>query len=192
MQKQLLAALKRYPVFTVRDIAGVLGKKMNYAYLVAHRLKKAKAIYEIEKGKYSLEEDPFLVASWVVWPSYLSCWAALNYYKLTEQLPFTLQVVTTRKRKRKVISFANAKIEFIRVKKPAFFGFRRVLYRDKEIFVAEKEKALVDALATRKMTLGEALEIIRSNGRKLNKNKVFAHARLYRGLAKKIRGVLHD
>ena len=79
MKERLLKALTGYPVFSVRDIAGVLGKSQNYAYLVAHRLKKAGVIHEIEKGKYSVDSDPFLVASWITWPSYISSWAALNF-----------------------------------------------------------------------------------------------------------------
>lgn len=47
MEKELLNALKPYPVFTVKDIANVLNKSREYAYLVAYRLKKADAIKEI-------------------------------------------------------------------------------------------------------------------------------------------------
>lgn len=187
-----MKALERYPVFTVRDIADVLNKGREYAYLVAYRLKKREVIHEIEKGKYTLEEDPFLIASWIVWPSYVSGWAALNYYKLTEQLPFTIHVVTTRKRKRKIVSYGNTKIEFIKVRGSAFFGFRRMAYQNREIFIAEEEKAIADALATRKMSIGEAVEIIKRNRGKLNMRKLFSYARIARGLAKRLRVMLRD
>lgn len=190
MEKQLITALKRYPVFTVKDIANVLDKSRDYAYLVAYRLKKAGTIYEIEKGKYTLEEDPFVVASWIVWPSYISGWAALNYYKLTEQLPFTIHVVTTRKRKRKTVSYAGAKIEFIKIKKSVFSGFQRVIYQNKEIFIADKEKAIVDALATKKMSFSEAADLIKNNRRKLNKGKLLSYAKKWRGLIKKLKEML--
>ena len=192
MQKALLTALGRYPVFTVRDIANILNARREYAYLVAYRLKKVRAIHEIEKGKYTLEEDAFLVASWIVWPSYISSWAALNYYKLTEQLPFTIHVVTTRKRKKKIIAYGNSRIEFIKIKKNAFFGFERITYQHREIFIAEKEKAIVDALATKKMSLGEAIDIIKNNRRKINRNTLFSYAKMARGLTQKLRGMLHD
>jgi len=190
MQKQVLTALKRYPVFTVRDIANVLDKKRSYAYLVAYRLKKAGVIHEIEKGKYTLEEDPFIIASWIVWPSYISGWAALNYHKLTEQLPFTIQVITTRKRKNKLISYGGTRIEFIKIKNKAFCGYQRVMHRDREIFIAEKEKAIVDALAAKKLSFPEAAEIIRNNKRKLNKGKLLSYAGIWSGLAKKMRKIL--
>ncbi len=192
MQKTVLTALKRYPVFSVRDIANVLNKNINYAYTVAYRLKKSGIIHEIEKGKYTMEEDSFLVASWITWPSYISGWSALNYYKLTEQLPFTIHVITTRKRKNKIAVYGNSRIEFIKIKKSAFFGFERVIYQNKEIYIAEKEKALVDALATKKMSLGEAIDIIKNNGKKINKNKLFSYAKIINGLTKKLKEGLND
>lgn len=192
MQKKLLSALGRYPVFTVREIAGVLGKSRSYAYLVAYRLKKSGIIHEIEKGKYAVEEDPFIVASWIAWPSYITGWAALNYHKMTEQLPFAIQVATTQKRKRASLSYGNARIEFIKIKNEAFCGFRKEQYGGKEIFIAEKEKALADALAARKMSFSEAGHILRENRGKISVAKLLRHAALWKGLKKKVKVALDD
>ncbi len=192
MNKSGIDALKRYPVFGIKDIANVLKKSREYAYLVAFRLKRRGEIAEIEKGKYTFESDPFVVASWIVWPSYISSWAALNYYKLTEQLAFTIHVVSTRKRKKKTIYFGNAAIEFIKIRPKAFFGYRRVIYQGYEVFIAEKEKALIDALMAKKMSLPEALEIIKGNRRKMSVRKLLFYAKNLRGLAKKLRGCLGD
>ncbi len=192
MRDALLAALKPYPVFSVREIAAVLGKGRPYAYLAAFRLKKAGLIREIEKGKYTAQEDPFAIASWVAWPSYISGWAALNYHKLTEQLPFAIQIVTTRQRKSPSLVFNNTRLEFTRLKKDAFFGYRRVAYAQGQIFVAEAEKAIVDALALRRMSLPEAVGLVRHNKRKINLRKLLAYSKSARGLAKKLRGALHD
>lgn len=190
MKERLLKALSIYPAFEVRDIASILGKSRNYAYLVAHRLKKAGAIYEIENGKYSTYQDPFSVASWVTWPSYISSWAALSYYKLTEQLPFTIHVATTRKRKTKTVSYGGAKIEFIKIKPTNFIGFKRINYEGKEIFIAEPEKAIVDALSFHKMSLQEAAELVHGNEGKINKTKLLKYAKTTKGLARKIKTVL--
>ena len=192
MKKALIAAVKRYPVFSVREIGDVLGKGRSYAYLAAYRAKKAGVIQEIEKGKYTLEEDPFLIASWIVWPSYISGWAALHYHKMTEQLPFTIHVATTRKRKRKRIHFGGAKIEFIRIKKEALCGFHRVSYRDKEVFIAEKEKAIVDGIAARKISFAEAADLVRQNRKKISSRRLLSYAKAVRGLVKRLKGVLND
>lgn len=192
MRSALISALKNYPVFSIREISAVLGKSRPYASLAAFRLKKAGLLYEIEKGKYTLEQDPFLIASWVVWPSYISGWAALNYHKLTEQLPFAIQVTTTRQRKNQALLFHGAKLDFVRVKKSAFYGYKRVAYAQNQIFVAEAEKAIVDALAAKKMSLGEAAELAHKNRGKISRRRLLAYSRSFRGLTHKLKGALHD
>lgn len=192
MKEAIKAALRNYPVFSVRDLASLLNKTREYAYLQAYRWKKEKLIYEIEKGKYTMEEDPFMISSWIVWPSYISGWSALHYYHLTEQLPFTIQVITTRRRKRRVLNYGNAKIEFTTIKSPFFFGFQRIICQQHEIFIAEKEKALIDALAARKMSLAECIEIIKNNKRKINRTKLFSYAKQIKWLYQKMRCELYD
>lgn len=192
MQAKLVTELKRYPVFTVKDIAAVLHTKSSYSYLVAYRLKKAGVIQEIEKGKYTLEKDPFMIASWIVWPSYITSWAALNYHKLTEQLPFTIQVATTRKRKKGSLIFMGTSIEFIKIRKSAFRGFQKIKYQDQEIYVAEKEKALVDGLTSHTLSLPEAVDIIKNNPHHINRRKLFTYARAYKKLIKKLKRELYD
>lgn len=187
MKEAIRTALQDYPVFTVRDLASLLNKKRDYAYLQAYRWKKKKLIHEIEKGKYTLEEDPFLIASWIVWPSYISGWAALHYYHLTEQLPFTIQIITTRKRNKRIINYGKAKLEFTTVKSSFLKGFQKIVYQHQEIFIAEKEKALIDALAARKMSLEEGREIIKNNKRKISLRKLFSYAAMVRGLTKKLK-----
>jgi predicted transcriptional regulator of viral defense system len=179
-------------VFSVKEIAAALDAKIGYGYLVAYRMKKAGVLHEIEKGKYSLESDPFMVASWITWPSYISCLSALHYWGLTEQLPFTIHVVTTRKRKKKSVAFGGAKIEFIHLKKSSFLGFKKVPYHGSEIFIAEKEKAIVDALAARKMSLGAAASLVEKNKGKVSVRKLLLFAKARKGLSGKLRGALYD
>lgn len=192
MKERLKKALKEYPVFTVKDLASLLNKKNDYAYLQAYRWKKEKIIHKIEKGKYTMEEDPFIISSWIVWPSYISGWAALHYHHLTEQLPFTIQIITTRKRKRRVLRYGNANLEFTQVSPSFLNGFKKIIYQQKEIFIAEKEKAVIDALATKRMSLTEGMEIIKSNKRKLNLRKLFAYAAFVKGLTAKLKGGIYD
>lgn len=192
MQAKLVTELKRYPVFTVKDIAAVLHTKSSYSYLVAYRLKKAGVIQEIEKGKYTLEKDPFMIASWIVWPSYITSWAALNYHKLTEQLPFTIQVATTRKRKKGSLVFMGTSIKFIKIRKSVLRGFQKIRYQDKEIYMAEKEKALIDGLSSHTLSLPEAVEIIKNNPRQIKRRMLFAYARTYKRLVIQLKRKLHD
>jgi predicted transcriptional regulator of viral defense system len=165
---KLLKELKRYPVFTTKTIRDITGKERDYSNLIMYRLKKADLIFEIEKNKYTVHNDSFIVASYVVWPSYITGWAALQYYHLTEQLPWKIEVITTRSRKQKEINFGNSKIEFIKTKPEFMFGYGRSYYRGFEIFVADKEKAIADAYVFKRISEDELLEIIKRHINELN------------------------
>jgi hypothetical protein len=52
----------------------------------------------------------------------------LQFHHLTEQLPFTIAVVTTRSRKNRKIEFRNSKIEFSRVAPSRFFGYDKIAF----------------------------------------------------------------
>ena len=84
---KLLKILERYPVFTVNDLARILNKKQEYIKTLLYRLKKRDLVYRLERNKYTIYDDAFLVASLLYFPSYISLWSALRFYNLTEQLP---------------------------------------------------------------------------------------------------------
>jgi len=70
---ELLRELAKLPVFSNKTVRDLIGKSSQYTRLVVYRMKREKLIKEIEKNKYTLHEDPLLVASHIVQPSYLSC-----------------------------------------------------------------------------------------------------------------------
>ena len=91
---ELLEYLKRYPVFSNIALKNRLNKSDEYVGLLLHRLSKRGLIFKIEKNKYTLSKDPFLIASRIIWPSYISCWSALKYHNLTEQVPQDITIIT--------------------------------------------------------------------------------------------------
>src|SRR3989344_6017755 len=113
---ELIRKLEKYPVFGLKTVRDIIEKDENYTKLVMHRLKKNKLILEIEKNKYSLNRDPIIVASNIIWPCYISIWSALRYHNLTEQLPHFIFVITTRTRKKREINLGSTKILFIKIK----------------------------------------------------------------------------
>ena len=167
---KLLNELKKYPVFNIKILKETINKKSNYAKLVIYRLKKANLIYEIEKNKYSVYSDAFIIASNLLWPSYLSCWSALRYYNMTEQLPSSIFIITPRTRKKTQIMFNNTKIVFIKASGKYFFGYKKENYNNFDIFVAEKEKALIDSALFKKISFSEISEILRNNKKNINFN----------------------
>ncbi len=101
----------------------------------------------IERGKYTALDDPLVVAGHITVPCYLSLWAALSLRRLTDQVPFAIDVVTTRRRFRQRILFAGVPIRFHTVPPRLFYGYEQLVRGDHRIPVARPEKVIIDALA---------------------------------------------
>lgn len=167
---ELIRELEKYPVLSLKTVKEVIKKNNEYAKLVVYRLKKEKLIFKIEKNRYTLQKDPLAVASNIIWPSYVSCWPALRYYNLTEQLPRVIFVITTRARKNREVNFNNSKIIFIKIKSKYFFGYKKERYGNFDIFIADKEKAIIDSVLFKKISFSEISEIVKNNWDEFNEN----------------------
>ena len=131
-------------VFTFLDLTKLLSKDENYVKVFVHRLTNKKLL-RIEKNKYALKgTNPFLIATNLLFPSYLSFISAYSYYNLTTQLPRIYYVVTLKQKKE--VRYGENLIKFVKFKSSRFFGFKKELLEDKFMFVAEIEKAIVDSL----------------------------------------------
>ena len=163
---EILDKMRKEPIFN----SGLLKSfSIDYANLYLHRLEKQKLIQRVEKNIYTVYSDPFLIASRIVWPSYLSCWSALKFHNLTEQVPFSLYVIIPYY-KREII-FGNTQILFISSKNRNFFGYEKINYRGFEIFVADKEKAIIDSALFKKASFSELMEITKNHLKELDLGK---------------------
>lgn len=160
---ELLKNLEKYAVFDARTFRQLAGASPEYAAVYIHRLKRKGYIRQLQKNKYTVQSDPLAVASRIVWPSYISLWSAIRYHNLTEQLPQDVWVVTARKLFRKSVRFGNAKMIFVNIKPKYFFGYRKIMISGFEAFVAEPEKAVLDGILLRKISLSEIAEVIKKN-----------------------------
>lgn len=137
-----LQQLKEYPLFTLNDVAKVVPGSKSYLRTYLSRLEKKGLINRIERGKYTLHDDPLLFATHIVTPSYLSMWSLFAFEGLTEQVLRELMIVSPTSRSE--IVGTGYRISF--TQSSHMFGYRKHLYQDQEIFVAELEKAILDAL----------------------------------------------
>lgn len=172
---ELLEQLKRYPVFGTIAVMNKTGKSNEYANLVIHRLRKRGLIYRIERNKYTVFNDAFLIASRITWPSYISCWSALKYHNLTEQVPQDITVVTAADKK--ALRFNNIKIRFAKLNKKWFFGYEKVKYDGFEIFVADVEKSIIDSALLREVSFSEIKEIMANNQGEIKTGKLVKYLR---------------
>lgn len=167
---QLLRQLERYPLFTENDVAKIVNKNAGYVRKLLYRMQKEQLIERIERGKYTLHDDPLIVASYLLAPSYLSLWTALRYYNLMQQQPHKMFVVSAIPKK--PLLFHDTEIVFKTSKR--MFGYKKERYADFDIFMAEPEKAIVDALLF-KIPLSYIVEALDNN--KLHLEKIAEYAK---------------
>lgn len=133
------------PVFTVNDVSKVIDADKKYARIYLNRLKAKGVVEAVERDKYVLAgTHPYVAATNLVFPSYMSFLTALYYYGATTQIPGIIYIASTRSKKS--LTLKGYSLEFIKLKKERFFGYTREKFQGKFIFVAEKEKLIVDSL----------------------------------------------
>lgn len=138
--------------FSPATLAALFEVSRPKAYELLRRLKTQAVVQPVASGKYLLLgfqpervlSNPLFIATRMAHPAYVSFWSALHLYGLTEQVPRTVFVATTRTCR--PLTFQETAFVFVRVALHKFFGYQRELIGDLPVLVAEIEKALVDAL----------------------------------------------
>lgn len=140
-------------IITVKDIEDALDTTPETAKTVASNLADKKWLDRLKRGTYLIvplaagetgeyTEHEFVIASHLVEPMYLSYWTALNYHGLTEQVPLTVFVATTKRVPDKEIH--NIDYRFITLTDAKFFGFEPISVGSQQVNMATVEKAIVD------------------------------------------------
>ena len=142
-------------IFTVKDAANVLKKSYVESRKIISNLKAKRWIEKIEAGKYLImplsagvkpkyTEHEFVIGSNLIEPYYIAYWSALNYYHLTEQIPFSVFIATTRRKSNRKI--LDVDYLFVTLSKKKFFGYTTVNIAGKNVIISEKEKTIADCL----------------------------------------------
>jgi predicted transcriptional regulator of viral defense system len=97
-----------------------------------------------EKGKYTLHE--FVIASYLLEPYAISYWSALHHYGLTEQIPNTVFVQTTARKKKNLMEIFGVNYQIVRVKEEKFFGICKEWIEETPVSITDKEKTIIDCL----------------------------------------------
>jgi len=140
--KRMIASRKA--VFSLSDLSKMIGKDRAYSKVFANRMTRGDLL-NLERDKYVLRgTDPFVVASNVVFPSYISFISAYQYYGMTTRLPRAVFVVTLRQRKDLI--YDDTLVHFVKLPMHRFFGTERETREGKYLFIATPEKAVVDSL----------------------------------------------
>lgn len=149
-----------------RKDAAEFGLSENYVRQALHHLERAGWITRLKRGTYALTSPLFAapeplhefeIAMHLVEPAAISHWTAMHYHGLTEQIPRTVYVLTTktwRPRQRhsknpRVYTIDGHNYEFVQVKPDRFFGIDSVWIGNQNhqrVQITDGERTLIDGL----------------------------------------------
>jgi len=129
----------------------------NVARQALTRLTKSGWLQRIQQGLYLIvpleagpeggwTEDPKVIASQLAPEGAVAYWSALHHWGMTEQIPRTIFVQTTRRKHNSRVTLLGVRYEFIFVVPRKLFGFTKQWSRGSEFNITDREKTLIDAL----------------------------------------------
>jgi len=132
-------------VFTPRDIARFLRTSRVNTHRIISSMKRKGLLTTVERGKYMLTEswgelDVYEIVPEIFKPSYIGFWSALHYHGMTDQVPRTVFVATTKRKK--PLRIQGQAIVYVTIKSRLFFGYERF----GKVVVSDREKTVIDCL----------------------------------------------
>jgi len=165
-------------VLTTSQLSATLGLSIASARVRLGRLVGRGVLLRPSRGRYCLPSaGPMAVASGFYQPSYVSLAAAFEFHGTSTQSSSIIDVVNPVRSGRTTIRLDSGKftVRFAKVGKRLMFGNLRVFQNGAAASVAEKERAVVDALLLPgRAPLDEAFACIRSG---LDDGKAMGYAR---------------
>jgi len=156
MRNRFPVQLARRKIFTVDEAGEAFDVDRASLRVILSRLEDGGWIERVErgkymvipltarKGKYTLHE--FVLGSKLVEPYAVSYWSALHHHGLTEQMPSTVFLQTTSRKKRSELRIFGVKYKIVRIVESKFFGFEKVRLEGIAVNITDKEKTLIDCL----------------------------------------------
>lgn len=212
--KELCLRGKR--IFNMRDAEAVaIFEKipLNQLKKILSSLAKHKRVLRLRRGLYvsigllpeQTNAHPFVISAYLIQPSAISHWSALQHHGLTEQIPqivtaSTPNKIVTPSMREKQTQHSKTKhmweidgihYEYINVQQKHFFGIEKIwLDEHFQVSITDKERTLLDIFIYSKMFggIGEALGILENSLATINIQKLINYAVQYdkKSLAKRL------
>jgi len=142
--------------FRFEDAIRISGMSSMSLKVSLSRMEKEGLVERIEKGKYLIiplgarkgryTVNELIIGLQLVQPAVIAYWSALNYHGFTEQIPSTVFIQTTSRKKQQIIEIFGVKYRIVRVVQKKFFGAENVWIEDTAIKITDPEKTIVDCL----------------------------------------------
>lgn len=130
-------------VFTLNDVVKLTGQRKEVVISTMSRWVKQEKIFRLKNKFYSLRriENKFLYQK--LFPgTYIGLHSALEFYGSTSQRFTNLDLVTDKVLNHQVVE--RVTVNFHKVRKDLFFGYKKVLTDNTEVFISNMEKTLID------------------------------------------------
>jgi predicted transcriptional regulator of viral defense system len=179
---------KEGEIFNFRDAQKAFSLKDEVLRVIISRLLDKGYLEQIEKGKYLIVPlgaekgvytlHEFVIGSVLVEPYAISYWSALNYYGLTEQIPITVFIQTTSRKKKQENEIFGVKYKIVRIKNEKLFGIKKEWIENTQINITDKEKTIVDCLDKPQYSGGtiEVIKALKNSRKELDFKKLTEYA----------------
>lgn len=141
-------------IFTIDEAEEILGKdaKKFMSSLIRKKwvLQLKRGLYAIVpldigvKGAESFIVHDFVVASYLVEPYYIGFWSALNYHGLSDQIPTTVFISTTKAKP--PLNILNSRFLFVQLSSNKFVGIESIEIDGYNVNISDKNKTIADCL----------------------------------------------
>ena len=173
-------------LFTTDDARKALG--LRDVAPVLHRLRRKGRLAEVRKGRYLLvparagpeggwSASVYRVIDAVVDRDYyVGFWSAMNYWGMTEQVPRTVYVVSSRRHR--PFEFRGQRVQFVTLRPARIYGSTEEPLGKGTFRVSDRERTLVDGLLEPRYCGGipEVAKALWSARREVSWNRVEAYA----------------
>jgi len=177
---------KKGNTFTFDELVNISNTRKDVLWVILSRLEKKGWIERIEKGKYMIIPlgaekgkytlNEFVIGSLLVNPYCIAYWSALHHYGLTEQIPNTVFIQTTARKKKQEIEVFGVRYRVVRVKDTKFFGIRKEWIEETQINITDREKTIIDCL-DKPQYCGGVVEVAKAlKNENPNKEKLLEYA----------------
>lgn len=170
---------KKLYIFSANDIRALFGVSAVAVAALLHRYKKQGFILQIKRGHYVfadfLPPDVF-VANKIYAPSYISLEFALSYHGVIPETVYEITSVTTKATRR--FETLGKIFSYRKIKRIAYTGYEIQKQQELSFYIADAEKAFVDAQYFRLFEGQKPLS--RFHKDKINKTKALRYAELFR------------
>lgn len=203
--RQLVLCGKR--LFNIKDVEAAADLEkipVNQRNKILSQLAKHGRVLRLRRGLYAItgllsgESDvhPYAIAAYLIQPSAISHWSALQHHGLTEQIPQIItassphKIVTPSMREKKILpsstkhrfEIKGVYYEYITIQQKHFFGIEKIWLDEYfQIPITDKERTLLDVFIYPNMFggIGEALGILEGTLSTINIEKLVSYAIQY-------------